>query len=282
MKKLRPLYILIVIGIVITMCISSIGSFLLGYYIGAVVHDPYIQQAREVYKESQEEEEEENIEEEEEESISEETDYNGEIRGNEEYVDTFTFELTGQDKTVTLTTATTSGWDTTGFQEQIQNNPDIQEYRDNNENFGSAWSTVYFFRTQEILEDHFVPENANIPSETNITIGDTEYEFLYRNNELIDDVYLEQGFAYQIDPTDEINDIKVSRLLSYYGYHTEKDTLEEILDKGTKHNLCMVDLSSIDEDTQGYLVFAGATPAGTNIDYCIILEDIKVFDVSIE
>lgn len=269
MKKIKSLYIFITIGIVLTMFLASSASFLLGYWIGAMVHDPYIQEAKEIL-------EEEDITEDSEEQIDEEV-----ITTEDDIVDTFEIPILNTSLSL-FVTAPISGCSDATYQLTSGTLGDSRlAYEDIDENNEYCKGTYMFsfFDSMDSFLTFYEPEYGY--SEDEVTVNGTTFKYIYRFGTETE----EEGFLYQTDSTVKVKGYDAFKTLSYMYYYQEGEytnTNDAIAKATTKVNNCVFDISKVDSRVSGILFFTGGSQPGTIIDYCEVLDTNESFSLVIK
>jgi len=191
--------------------------------------------------------------------------------------------LIGQDK-VLLMTIPNSGCDDTGFVETAQGTSEILEFEDNQNSYCSSAYKVNFFLNEEVMTRVYSFAETEYPLEK-INVDGVDYEYILK-----EDYSSESGIAsatvYIKEPTREVGGYEAFQILWTYkvfpeGTDSSSITDAEILEDGTSTTYCVFDLSKIDSTTEGYLVFSGGASAGSEIDYCEILDNTQNFEIKI-
>ena len=191
--------------------------------------------------------------------------------------------LIGQDK-VLLMTAPTSACDDTGFVETAQSTSEYMLYEDNQNGFCSSSHKVEFFLDEGTMTTILSKSQTTYPLKE-ITIDGVDYEYILKED-YDSQSGIASGIAYIKEPTLEVGGYEAFRVLSFYKVFpegTDASTVEdsEVIQDGTTNTLCVFDLSKIETSTQGYVLFSGSASAGSEVDYCEVLENTEGFEIKI-
>lgn len=183
--------------------------------------------------------------------------------------------------------APTSSCDDTGFVSQVQETDSMLIYEDNQNNFCSDSHIISYFVDEEAMTTYFSENKAKYPLEEE-TIDYIKYEYLLKEDST-EESGAAHGLVYKKAPTINVNGNGAFHLISYY--KIAQEGVETVIkgdypkDDSTYTNFtkyCVFPLYQFGEQYESFLVFSGVADAGSEIDYCEMLNDTEDFEIEIQ
>ena len=183
--------------------------------------------------------------------------------------------------------APTSSCDDTGFVSQPQETDNMLIYEDNQNKFCSDSHIISYFIDEESMTSYFSGGKAKYPLEEE-TIDYITYEYLLKED-YTEDSGAAHGLVYKKTPTVNVNGNGAFHLISYY--KIAQEGVNTVIkgdypkDDSTYTNFtkyCVFPLYQFGEEYESFLVFSGVASAGSEIDYCEMLNETEDFNIEIQ
>ncbi|MBI2356547.1 hypothetical protein HYV12_00605 [Candidatus Dojkabacteria bacterium] len=149
-------------------------------------------------------------------------------------------------------------------------------YSDNTKLVGSSSNLFTYFATERAMTDYLAGETVTTPLEE---VKDFKGYYVRKNENNGD---YGSGVIYVWEPKVAVHNYLASHIYYYTNIDYDKETTSanfNIKDSNVYSKNCVLDVSQVDTEVFGYIVFSGYRSVGSETDYCENLRENSQFKI---